>query len=159
MESDQLTIAIDPGTSGAIALLDGRALIDVWDIPVVEVTRGKTKRKEIAAQLLADELREFQAKATVVVERVHAMPKQGVTSVFGFGRSFGVIEGVIAGLGMPIQYVTPAEWKKALRLGRDKEDSRAMALQVWPEMSRHFARKKDADRAEAALIGLFAVGH
>lgn len=150
-----LTLAIDPGTSGAVALLDGRELIDVWDIPVIEVTRGKSKRKEISAQLLAEELKEFAGKASVIVERVHAMPRQGVTSVFGFGRSFGVIEGVIAGLEMPIQYVSPAEWKKHFRLGREKEDSRAMAIQVWPQMAKHFARKKDADRAEAALIGLF----
>lgn len=152
----KLIIGIDPGISGAVALLDGIELLDVWDIPVVELTKGKTKRKEISAVLLAQELEEFKDRATVIVERVHAMPRQGVSSVFGFGRSFGVIEGVVAGLGMPIQYVSPAEWKKHFRLGRDKDDSRAMALNVWPNMARLFTRKKDADRAEAALIGLFA---
>jgi len=152
----KLTLGIDPGTSGAVALLDGNQLIDVWDIPIVEVTKGSKTRKEISAVLLAQELEEFREKATVIVERVSAMPRQGVTSVFGFGRSFGVIEGVVAGLGMPIEYVSPAVWKKHFRLGREKEDSRAMALNIWPGMATKFARKKDADRAEAALIALWA---
>lgn len=85
------------------------------------------------------------------------MPKQGVSSSFKFGRSLGLVEGVCDGLGIPVQWVTPNRWKKAMRLGADKEASRQLAIRRWPEQAALFARKKDHGRAEAALIALWSI--
>ena len=150
------TIAIDPGAaSGAIAAFIDGELLDVTDMPCAD---GK-----IAAVLLATELREFALAGmddapTVIVEKVHSMPGQGVVSMFGFGRSLGVIEGVVAGLGWPLVWVTPQAWKKHHGLLRqDKDAARMLALETWPQHAATFRRKKDIGRADAALIGAYGV--
>lgn len=150
------TIAIDPGAvSGAIACFIDDQLLDVVDMPCAD---GK-----IAASLLVGELWEFACAnlddaPTVIVEKVHAMPKQGVASTFGFGRSLGVIEGVVAGLRWPIVWVTPQAWKKHHGLLRqDKDAARMLALETWPSHADTFRRKKDIGRADAALIGAYGV--
>ena len=150
------TIAIDPGAaSGAIAAFIDGELLDVVDMPCAD---GK-----IAAVLLAAELLEFSFAGmddapTVIVEKVHAMPGQGVVSMFGFGRSLGVIEGVVAGLGWPLVWVTPQAWKKHHGLLRqDKDAARMLALETWPQHAATFRRKKDIGRADAALIGAHGV--
>lgn len=147
--SGALILAVDPGQKGAIAALghDG-ALHGVWDMPVLD--------KRVSAPLLADILVPLQAHATVcVIEDVHAMPKQGVTSMFTFGRGLGCVEGVALGAGIPVRYVSPARWKRALLLGADKDTSRRRACETWPTDSQHFARVKDDGRAEACLIALY----
>lgn len=140
-------IAIDPGNTGAIAVLtDDGQLIDVWDMPVVD--------KRISGALVRHILQPLARTATVcVIEDVHAMPGQGVTSMFTFGRGLGVVEGVALGASIPVRYVSPAKWKKALGLSKDKGVSRRRAIETWPALSPQFARVKDDGRAEAALIG------
>jgi crossover junction endodeoxyribonuclease RuvC len=148
-----VTVAVDPGKSGAIALIDSSAaLIDVYDMPTV----GKL----VSARLIVDlEDWEDTTFGDVIIEDVHAMPGQGVTSMFSFGRSLGVVEGVFGMAGKPIHYVTPQRWKKELGggLGPDKEVSRLRAINLWPAHADKFSLKKHADRAEAALIGYWHV--
>jgi len=143
--------AVDPGISGAVAILsDGGHLVAVHDMPTVTVS-GKQR---VSAVGLADILaaRKF---AHCYVEQVGAMPGQGVTSMFSFGRSAGVIDGVCAALGIPVTMVTPGKWKRGMQVTADKGSSRARALQLWPGLSSSFARVRDDGRAEAALIGYY----
>ena len=145
------TIGVDPGLSGAVAYVDySGALVDTYDMPVVA--------GQVSAQLLADaECWDNGSFGTVVIEDVHAMPKQGVTSSFNFGRSKGVVEGVFAAAGRPIVYVPPAKWKRALGLSKDKGACRRRAIELWPAHADKFARARDDGRAEAALIALWYV--
>lgn len=157
--SGVITIGVDPGLKGAIALLagDGR-LLEVYDMPVAGGA--------VSAQLFA-ELEAWGADGTilddggptlwgtVVVEDVHSMPKQGVSSVFSFGRSKGVVEGVFAACRRPIVYVSPAAWKRGLGLGKDKGEARQRACELWPAKAGLFSRVKDDGRAEAALIAYY----
>lgn len=148
-----ITIGIDPGMTGAIALVDENAsLIDVYDMPVVG--------GQVSAHLLDDlEVWDRFDFGPVILEDVHAMPKQGVTSSFGFGRSKGVVEGVFAAYRRPINYVSPQRWKKALGLNGDKGASRRRAIELWPDKAAMFARVKDDGRAEAALIAYWWLKH
>jgi crossover junction endodeoxyribonuclease RuvC len=146
-----ITVGVDPGKSGAIALIhsDG-TLVAVYDMPLA----GSI----VSAQLLADlEFWSDGRHGTVVIEDVHSMPKQGVASSFSFGRSLGVVEGVFAGAGRPLVYVSPAKWKRALGLTSDKGMSRRRAIETWPTKAHLFKRVKDEGRAEAALIALWHV--
>lgn len=153
-----MIIGIDPGISGAIAMLrDNGVLIDVVDMPVTAKTRGKGN--QVNAVLLGDYLRSViknrDETLRVAIEAVGAMPGQGVTSMFGFGRSMGVIEGAVAAFSLPVEYVTPQRWKKLHGLvGKDKDASRTLVLQKYPNHSGSFSRKKDNGRADAVLIGL-----
>lgn len=146
-----MIIGVDPGIHGAVALVtDGGDLLRVWDMPVVEV-RGK---KRVSAPLLAGIVREAQARLAVL-EDVGAMPGQGVTSMFSFGRSAGLGEGICAALGVAVVMVRPADWKKSLKVTADKGSCRQMAQRLWPAMAGEFARVKDDGRAESALIAFF----
>ena len=139
-----IILAIDPGSvSGALCLHGDHPLQPlVDDLPVVD-------RQVDAAGLamLIDQLRPDVA----VVERVGAMPKQGVTSTFRFGVAVGIIHGCIASHGIPMHLVTPNVWKRHFSLGPDKEAARALAIRLYPSVE-GLARKKDAGRAEALLI-------
>lgn len=150
-----MIIGVDPGKSGALARLDdaGR-LLEVADMPVVGPIISAHLLDEIVNRWSFD-----SPAATAVIEDVHAMPKQGVSSVFSFGRSLGVAEGVLAGNGLSLRYVSPAKWKRALGLGNDKGVSRRRAIELWPEHAKAFARVKDDGRAEAALIAYWHVKH
>ena len=143
-----ISIGIDPGLTGAIAIYsDGE--IELHDMPVSAKTAGKGQQLNLAA--LHDLLRGIDGE--VWMEQVGPMPGQGVTSMFGFGRSVGQIEGVIAALGLPVQYVTPQKWKRPLGLiGRDKDAARTLAIQRFPAVASMLARKKDCGRADALLI-------
>lgn len=151
-----VVIGIDPGAeSGAIACLVDGELLDAIDMPCAD--------RIISATLLRRDLEEFiragfDDQPTIVVEKVHAMPKQGVTSSFKFGRSLGVIEGVVAGMGWPIRWVTPQEWKQHHGLLRqDKDAARVLALETWPSHAETFRRKRDCGRADAALIAAYGL--
>jgi crossover junction endodeoxyribonuclease RuvC len=152
-------IGVDPGASGAVAILepDGK-LVQVFDMPVVKVVSdGKAKRR-VSAEMLASELRLYNVHTTIaVVEQVGAMPGQGVTSMFAFGQSFGMVLGVLAGLAIPTTTVSPATWKKALKLNAGKDGARAKAAQLWPSHASEFKRVKDDGRAEAALIAYWGI--
>lgn len=161
-------IGIDPGKSGALAVyMDGTWR--VADCPLVETstkvrknkTTGKvtkTVKKEASPVLMAGLIREAMqdgARVVVHIEKVSAMPGQGVTSMFSFGRNFGQWEGVVAAFGCALHYVTPQRWKKAMLAGqpKGKEASRMRALQLFPYLADELKRKKDDGRAEALLIG------
>lgn len=138
-------VGIDPGKTGAIAILDGDALVAVHDMPVID--------GQVSAALVA--LLVGQRLEHATVERVAARPGQGVSSTFGFGFSAGVVHGVFGALRTPVDIVTPATWKRHFRLGADKDESRARAIERWPQHAAQFARKRDDGRAEAALIALW----
>ena len=148
-------LGVDPGIHGAIAVLqeNGR-LIDVFDMPITKVKVGAGFKTRIVAARLQEILAPY-TDSVGWVERVSARPGQGVSSVFAFGEAYGLVRGVLAGLCIPTHTVAPAVWKKALRLGSNKESSRLMAMEIWPEDARVFKRVKDDGRAEAALLALY----
>jgi hypothetical protein len=151
MMGGNVYLGIDPGSTGAIACVsDGSS----WVIDMPAVKRdGKHLRVDPAG--LATELRSVMADnkiAMALVESVHAMPKQGVSSSFAFGESFGAILGVLGALGIAHELVTPGKWKKDMAVGADKECSRARALALFPMVAGDLKRKKDHGRAEALLL-------
>lgn len=150
-------VGIDPGKSGAIAVVCHNSEdAAVWDMPTVKV--GKTKEAIVAARLkriIADAHPDL-----VVIERVHSMPKQGVASMFSFGYSCGLVEGVVAALGLPYIFVTPQAWKKVLlaSLPKDgKDSSRLVATQLWPHLTEVLAPKTKDGRADALLIAEYGL--
>ena len=146
-------IGVDPGMSGAIALLDVRGgLVDVWDMPTVEIKVGKAMKKRVAPEVIAAELRAYAEYSTAYIEKVAAMPGQGVSSMFAFGEAYGLVRGVLAGMGIPCTTVTPAVWTKAMRVAAGKDGSRQRAMELWPDKAALFKRVKDDGRADAALI-------
>jgi crossover junction endodeoxyribonuclease RuvC len=155
-----LLIGFDPGISGAFCVLyDDGSIAEVLDMPVVEVSAAGGRRKRIAPQILAEHIVTWNSRARnlrAVVERVGAMPGQGVSSMFTFGHGAGLVEGVLAGLKVPTTLVAPNVWKRALRLPADKGAARMRAMQEWPGCAGLFSRVRDSDRAEAALLALWA---
>ena len=147
-----IVMAIDPGLSGAIAVFRDGELAETIDMPTHTLTRNQATKRQVSASGLADVFRTCNP-GHVVVEKVHAMPGQGVTSMFSFGRSFGVIEGILAALILPATYVTPTIWTKGIGRGYGKDASRARACELFPQHQKMFARVKDDGRADAALIG------
>lgn len=160
-------LGIDPGSSGAVALLESRPdgpplLIAAEEVPFLTIRKGKRNTTVINPGALATTIREWQIDAAWM-ELVGAMPKQGVASMFAFGRSVGQVEGILATLGVTVSYIAPPVWKLAIgiKAGSTKDASRAKASQLWPGKAGLFARAKDDGRAEAALIaaaGLKAFG-
>ena len=149
-------LAIDPGLNNGIAILDcERRLLLATEIPVI----GEGANKRLNLISFADILTQFSIRHAVV-EDVAAMPKQGLTSTFRFGRASGSFEGALAALKIPTSFIRPAIWKRDIgaRAKRD-EDIRALAIQTWPDQAHRFARKRDHNRAEAALIGLWFLQH
>jgi crossover junction endodeoxyribonuclease RuvC len=140
---------IDPGISGALAFYFPKAPDRVLaeDVPVAG--------ENISGALLYDRLQQLQPDVAII-ELVSAMPGQGVSSTFKFGRAFGTAVGVIQAAGVPLHFVSPAKWKRHFGLPADKEAAREYALRMFPQTSEHFARKRDHGRAEAALIALYA---
>lgn len=147
-----MVLGVDPGLTGAVAFFDpDNGLLMVLDMPTVEVIRNGKKKNEVSPQMLAAIIRKH-AVDRAMIERVGAMPGQGVTSVFSFGRSVGVVEGVLAALEIPTTIVPPQTWQKAVNLRGGKDGSRARAAELFPRDAGLFARKKDDGRADAALI-------
>lgn len=146
-------IGIDPGLSGAIAFYDGVTL-QVEDMPTV---KAKTKGNDLNVVGLVDIIEDMwtQGPTAAYIERVSAMPGQGVSSMFKFGRVFGNAEALILAFRIPINYISPSKWKMEWGLTGGKEKSRARALEWFPQYSDLFARKKDDGRAEAALIARY----
>lgn len=145
--------AIDPGLSGGWAVvIDGRAEA-CGDMPV----SGDGSMRRVAASVLRS-LIASHAPQLCVVERVNAMPKQGVASTFRFGMAFGAALAVPAVLQVPVELVVPPVWKRHFNLlGTEKEASRQKALDLAPHLAEHLRRKLDHGRAEAVLIALY--GH
>jgi crossover junction endodeoxyribonuclease RuvC len=149
-------LGIDPGATGALAMIDtDLGALVVIDMPSAVVRTSKTtQRRQVSESWLAAALATLDPD-TAWIERVHALPKQGVTSSFNFGLSYGIARGVLAALAIPVTLVTPQEWKRHFRLGPDKNEARLIASRMFPANARDFTRVKDDGRAEAALLALF----
>ena len=148
---------IDPGLSGAIAVLENEVVLDIIDLPVM--AEGKKNKR----QLNSAELSQYMSKnvenihkTSVVVEQVNAMPGQGVTSMFNFGQTFGAIKGISATLKLPIYFVRPSKWKKHFDLiNSSKDASRTKAIEIYPTLAEKLSKKKDVNKSDAILIGRF----
>ena len=122
---------------------------------------GKKNKKQVNGAQIYNEISERiknipKNEINVVLEKVSAMPGQGVTSMFNFGQSFGVIKGICSALGLPIYFVRPTKWKKHFNLIKTNKDaSRTKVIEVYPEISSKLHRKKDSNRADAILIALY----
>ncbi|GBQ82301.1 crossover junction endodeoxyribonuclease [Gluconacetobacter johannae DSM 13595] len=153
----RIIAAIDPGNEGAVAILNGRGeLVEILDMPTSAITVSGKARQIVSAPLLAMLLRAHDP-AEVWMEQVHAGPQMGGVSAMSFGRGVGIIEGAVAMLGKPLTTVRPNEWKRVMRCPADKDGARTRAMQIFPTCADLFRRKKDDGRAEAAMIGAFAV--
>ena len=150
-------IGIDPGLSGAIAILEDKKVLSLYDMPVMAEGK-KNKRQLNSAQLvniIKDNVNENEEIA-VVVEQVNAMPGQGVTSMFNFGQTFGAIKGICAALNLPIFFVRPSKWKKHFELiNSSKDSSRTKVIEMYPSLSGQLAKKKDVNKSDAILIARF----
>ena len=152
-----IIIGIDPGINGAISVIENKKILEVYDTPTM-IDGKKNKRQIKSAQvtnIIKDRLNNNK-EVVVVVEHVNAMPGQGVTSMFNFGQSFGVIKGICAALSLPIYFVRPSKWKKHFNLIKTNKDaSRTKVIEAYPEISSKLHRKKDSNRADAILIALY----
>ena len=150
-------IGIDPGLSGAIAVLENNKFLNVFEMPVM--SEGKKNKRQLNSALLVNLLKENvlnNEEVAVVVEQVNAMPGQGVTSMFNFGQTFGAIKGICAALGFPIFFVRPSKWKKYFELiNSSKDSSRTKAIEMYPKLSNQLAKKKDVNKSDAILIARF----
>ena len=150
-------IGIDPGLSGAIAILENNKVLNMFDIPVM--SEGKKNKKQLNSALLVSLLKENinnKEEVAVVVEQVNAMPGQGVTSMFNFGQTFGAIKGICAALDLPIFFVRPSKWKKYFELiNSSKDSSRTKAIEMYPKLSNQLSKKKDVNKSDAILIARF----
>ena len=150
-------IGIDPGLSGAIAVLENNKVLNVFEMPVM--SEGKKSKRQLNSALLVNLLKENvlnNEEVAVVVEQVNAMPGQGVTSMFNFGQTFGAIKGICAALGFPIFFVRPSKWKKYFELiNSSKDSSRTKAIEMYPKLSNQLAKKKDVNKSDAILIARF----
>lgn len=148
----EMIIAIDPGASGAFAFFspeEGR--LELLDVPTVKVKRGSALKTEISPQM-ASAIIAARNPAAAVIEKVGAAPGQGVSSMFQFGRSVGMIEGILAALQIPTSYVTPQKWMAALNCRPGKDGNRARAAELFPAYASEFVLKKSHGKADAALM-------
>jgi crossover junction endodeoxyribonuclease RuvC len=152
-------IGIDPGLSGAIAVLENNKVLNIFDMPVMP--EGKKNKRQLNSALLVNLIKENidleeEEEVSVVVEQVNAMPGQGVTSMFNFGQTFGAIKGVCAALELPIFFVRPSKWKKHFELiNSSKDSSRTKAIEMYPKLSNQLSKKKDVNKSDAILIARF----
>ena len=154
-----LIIGIDPGISGSICFFQDGKIIDVVEMPTM--TEGKKNKKQVNGSQIFNEISEKIKKLDkkeikVVIEQVSAMPGQGVTSMFNFGQSFGILKGICSAMQLPMYFVRPAKWKKYFNLiNSEKDASRTRAIEIFPYFSSQLSRKKDSNKADAILIASF----
>ncbi len=150
-------IGIDPGLSGAIAVMHDKKVINMYDMPVM--AEGKKNKRQLNSSQLVNIIKENineDEDTIVVVEQVNAMPGQGVTSMFNFGQTFGAIKGVCAALKLPIFFVRPSKWKKHFELiNSSKDASRTKVIEMYPTLSGQLAKKRDVNKSDAVLIAKF----
>jgi crossover junction endodeoxyribonuclease RuvC len=143
-----IILGIDPGISGAVAfyfpMVPSRIAVD--DVPVAG---GEINGYELARLI------RMHRPTLAVIERVNAMPGQGVSSSFNFGRSYGDVRGVVSACDVPMHFVSPQKWKKHFGLSADKDESRLRAIRMFPNAAESFKLKKHDGRAEAALLALY----
>ena len=144
---------VDPGYTGAVAIYYPEVgNLEIHDMPIMLNHAGKNI---IDCHSLLEILQPESKSSFAIVERVSAMPSQGVSSVFRFGEGYGMLQACIAANKHPMHYVTPQKWKKYFGLSRDKGVSRSKAMERFPKYADLFKRAKDDGRAEAALIALY----
>ena len=152
-----IIFGIDPGVSGAISILKDKKILDIFDMPTM--IDGKKNKRQVNGAQLANIFKKFlneKIEILAVIEHVNAMPGQGVTSMFNFGQSFGVIKGICAAMQLPIFFVRPAKWKKHFELiNSQKDSSRTKAIEMFPKISSILSKKKDSNKADAILIASF----
>ena len=154
-----LIIGIDPGISGSICFFQDGVIKDVVDMPTM--IEGKKNKKQVNGSQIFNEISEKIKKIDkknikVVIEHVTAMPGQGVTSMFNFGQSFGILKGICSAMQLPVYFVRPAKWKKYFNLiNSEKDASRTRAIEIFPYYSSHLSKKKDSNKADAILIASF----
>ena len=152
-----IIIGIDPGVSGAISVLENKKVVEIFDMPTM--IDGKKNKKQVNGAQVTNIIKNtlnLYKEIVLVVEHVNAMPGQGVTSMFNFGQSFGVIKGVCSALNVPIYFVRPTKWKKYFNLIKTNKDaSRTKVIQIYPEISSQISRKKDSNKADAILIARY----
>ena len=155
MADNKIILGVDPGLSGALAFLGVDGQLEVFDMPVHQLKRGGKNKREIDRYELARLVDAQGSIAHAFIEQVGAMPGQGVTSMFQFGRPTGIVEGIIAANLIPTDHVQPRVWRKAMGVRAGKDASRARASALMPRHAGLWTRIKDDGRAEAALIALF----
>ena len=154
-----LIIGIDPGITGSICFFQDGKIIDVVEMP--NMPEGKKNKKQVNGSQIFNEISERIKKLDkkdikVVIEQVSAMPGQGVTSMFNFGQSFGILKGICSAMQLPMYFVRPAKWKKYFNLiNSEKDASRTRAIEIFPYFSGQLSRKKDSNKADAILIASF----
>ena len=148
-------LGVDPGLGGALAFLDASGALEIFDMPVHRLKRGGKAKREIDRYELARIVDAHGPVTHAFVEQVGAMPGQGVTSMFQFGRSLGIVEGVLSAGFIPTDYVAPRKWRSGLGVRAGKDGSRARASALMPGHAGLWTRVKDDGRAEAALIALY----
>ena len=154
-----LIIGIDPGISGSLCFFEDGKIIDLVEMP--NMADGKKNKRQVNGSQIYNEIYSRikdleKGNIKVVIEQVSAMPGQGVTSMFNFGQSFGVLKGVCSAMQLPMYFVRPAKWKKYFNLiNSEKDASRTKAIEIFPYISGKLSRKKDANKADAILIASF----
>ena len=154
-----LIIGIDPGISGSICFFEDGKILDVLEMPTM--TDGKKNKKQVnGAQIyneISTKIRGIEKQnLRVIIEQVSAMPGQGVTSMFNFGQSFGILKGICSAMQLPMYFVRPAKWKKYFGLIKSEKDaSRTKAIEMFPYFSPQLSKKKDSNKADAILIASF----
>ena len=154
-----LIIGIDPGISGSICFFEDGKILDVIEMPTM-IEGKKNKRQVNGAQIyneISTKISEIEKKnIRVIIEQVSAMPGQGVTSMFNFGQSFGILKGICSAMQLPMYFVRPAKWKKYFGLIKSEKDaSRTKAIEMFPYFSSQLSKKKDSNKADAILIASF----
>ena len=154
-----LVIGIDPGISGSICFFNEGKIADVVEMPTM--TEGKKNKKQVNGAQIFNEISERiknldKKDIKIVIEQVSAMPGQGVTSMFNFGQSYGILKGICSAMQLPMYFVRPIKWKKYFNLiNSEKDASRTKAIEIFPYFSSHLSRKKDSNKADAILIASF----
>jgi crossover junction endodeoxyribonuclease RuvC len=149
-------LGVDPGLSGAYAILHGPSIVALDHLPVFKTQHGASAK--VRAELDLHRLKATIASFAVThafIERVAARPGQGVTSMFRFGEACGAIAGLLVGLGVPITYVRPQQWQKHHGIGPSPDAARQRAVQLYPEAATLLARAKDGHRADALLLAAY----
>ena len=154
-----LIIGIDPGISGSICFFEDGKILDVLEMPTM--TDGKKNKKQVNGAQIYNEISTKikgieKQNLRVIIEQVSAMPGQGVTSMFNFGQSFGILKGICSAMQLPMYFVRPAKWKKYFGLIKSEKDaSRTKAIEMFPHFSSQLSKKKDSNKADAILIASF----
>ena len=154
-----LLIGIDPGISGSICFFENGKILEVLDMPTM--IDGKKNKKQVNGAQIYNEIlkrvnKSDKEKIRVIIEQVSAMPGQGVTSMFNFGQSFGILKGICSAMQLPMYFVRPAKWKKYFGLiNSEKDASRTKAIEMFPYFSSQLSKKKDSNKADAILIASF----